>query len=118
MNDTREADHRRLKEMGLWYAITSDSEAAARLVMLGFLDVRLGDSAPKTPLEFAKAAIIRDAIGDNRNASAVARLLGLRRSESAVKFVNTSGWAKTLERVVRKNQGLLDSVASSGLNAT
>lgn len=93
----------RLNNMGLGYNIANEDEANARLAMLSFLDVMLGESSPNTPLEYAKADVVRQAIGDNRNASALARLLGLRRSESAREFTGKKGWAQKLEAMARKN---------------
>ena len=109
MDDQRAAGKERLINMGLGYNMDAEGEVEARLVLVGWLDGLLGDSEPVTPLEFAKAAVIREAIGDNRNASNFAHMFGLKRSESALQFLSRRGWAERLEAIVRKNPALFPS---------
>jgi hypothetical protein len=112
------AGRHRLGEMGLGlqhsstsdFSEITDSEAAARLVLLGYLDGTLGDSEPNTPLEFAKAQLIRDAIGDNRNASMFDQFFGRRKSESAETLLASGRLIATLEKVIRNNRKMLSSL--------
>lgn len=91
------ADIERLGQMGLLYRCRdgksyerpTDAEIEARQKLVEILDSELGPSSPNSPLEFAKATIVREAIGDNLNASRFDKMFGRWKSESAEQLVAT-----------------------------
>ena len=118
--ETNALGHERLSGIGLlsqWFDANNFQQASApelnaREVLLSYLDTTLGESEPNTPLEFAKAALIRDAIGDNRNRSAFAQLFGLKKAESAEQIVlkGPNAVVESMEKAIRNNAALLKSL--------
>jgi hypothetical protein len=118
-------DRKRLKGMGLALQhpkgpseecrSASDVELSHRQVLLNILDGELGPSDPDTPLEFAKAQLIHDAIGDNRNASLFVQTLGLWKPESAEKLVRTGRARETMQKLIRKNSNLIQLPSQADL---
>jgi hypothetical protein len=84
---------------GVNYEEPTPLEMAARQYMLDIIDREMGPSKDRFD-ELTKSSIIRECIGDNRNASAVTRALGLFKPESAVEFLR-SGKEKELIRRAR-----------------
>ena len=109
----------RLRQMGLGsryldgrsFSAASDSELSARAVLLNHLDQILGESAPNSRNEMAKAGVIRELIGDNRNASVLVGILRLWRSESAEALVARGRVRERVERAVRRNQALFEPLS-------
>jgi hypothetical protein len=112
------ADRDRLVGMGLGvsspdgknFVTPSDQELACRMLLVSILDRELGRSDSSGPLEFAKAKLIRNVIGDNANAGKLALFLRLRRSESATKLLRTGRAAERMRREIRRNEEMLKAV--------
>jgi hypothetical protein len=81
----------------------SDSELVARQKLVDILDAELGPSSPDTPLEFAKANLIRTLIGDNINASAFDRVFHRWKSESAERVIERGQAWEAMLRQIRRN---------------
>jgi hypothetical protein len=112
------ADRDRLVQMGLGvsspdgknFVTPSDKELSCRMLLVSILDSELGRSDSSSPLEFLKARLIRNVIGDNANANKLALLLRLRKSESAEKLLRTGRAAKTMRREIHRNPEMLKAL--------
>jgi hypothetical protein len=112
------ADRDRLVSMGLGiscpdgknFVTPSDQELACRMLLVSILDRELGRSDSASPLEFTKAKLIRNVIGDNANAGKLASFLRLRRSESAMKLLRTGRAAERMRREIKRNPEMLKAL--------
>jgi len=115
------ADIQRLGQMGLIYRYPdgrtyerpTDAELVARQKLVDILDAELGPSAPMTPLEFAKGAIISETIGDNRNASRFDKIFGRWKSESAEQLVASGRAHEEIIRQIRRRAEFLRDLPKS-----
>jgi hypothetical protein len=80
----------------------TDAELVARQKLIDILDAELGPSSPNTPLEFAKATIVRELIGDNLNASAFDRMFHRWKSESAERLIESGRAREEILRRIRR----------------
>jgi hypothetical protein len=112
------ADRDRLVQMGLGvsspdgknFVTPSDKELSCRMLLVSILDRELGRSDSSSPLEFVKAQLIRNVIGDNANAGKLASFLRLRRSESAEKLLRTGRAAEVMRREIHRNPEMLKAL--------
>ena len=112
------ADRDRLVQMGLGvsspdgknFVTPSDKELSCRMLLVSILDRELGRSDSSSPLEFVKAQLIRNVIGDNANAGKLASFLRLRRSESAEKLLRTGRAAEVMRREIHRNPEMLEAL--------
>lgn len=78
-----------------------DIELACRQLLLNILDGELGPSDPNTGGEFLKGGIIAMAIGSNRHRTNLEVSLGILKSESAAKLVQSGRAEEVLMRQVK-----------------